>query len=139
MTGVAVIVPFFQGEKGILTRCLDCIFQQKHEDLVVIVVDDESPLSPLGEVECRSEAERRRIRIMPQKNGGPGGARNTGLSSLSAGVRYIAFLDSDDVWMESHLKHAIEALDRGFDFYFSDYTWPSMSSTRLTQTRLTEL
>jgi succinoglycan biosynthesis protein ExoW len=139
MACVAVIVPFFQVETGVLTRCLDCIFLQKRDDLVVVVVDDESPLSPLGEVECRPRSERERIRIIPQKNGGPGSARNTGLSSLPADVRYIAFLDSDDVWTESHLRHAIEALDHGYDFYFSDYTWPSRSSTRLTQTRLTEL
>jgi succinoglycan biosynthesis protein ExoW len=139
VTCVAVIVPFYQAEEGVLTRCLDCIFLQKHEDLVVVVVDDESPLSPLGEVERRSEFERQRIRIVPQKNGGPGSARNTGLSSLPADVRYIAFLDSDDVWTESHLKHAVDALDRGYDFYFSDYTWPSRSSTRLTQTRLVDL
>jgi succinoglycan biosynthesis protein ExoW len=134
-----VIVPFFQAERGILTRCLDCIFRQKHEDLVVVVVDDESPLSPLGEVECRPESERRRIKIVRQRNGGPGSARNTGLSSLPPGVRYVAFLDSDDVWTENHLRNAVEALDRGYDFYFSDYTWPTRSSTRLKQTRLTEL
>jgi succinoglycan biosynthesis protein ExoW len=32
----------------------------------------------------------------------------------------IAFLDSDDIWPANHLAHAIEALDSGFDFYFTD-------------------
>jgi succinoglycan biosynthesis protein ExoW len=133
---VAVIVPFYQAEAGVLARSLDCIFSQTYQDIQIIIVDDESPLSPAAEVECRSENERARIRIVARKNGGPGSARNTGLDHVAPGTRYIAFLDSDDVWTESHLEHAIAGLGQGYDFYFSDYTWPSRSSTRLTQTHL---
>jgi hypothetical protein len=48
----------------------------------------------------------------------------------------MAFLDSDDVWEIDHLAIATSALEAGFDFYFSDYTWPSRSSTRFTQANL---
>lgn len=137
MMGIGVIVPFYQAETGILTRALDCIFRQTYRDIVVLVVDDESPLSPVAEVECRPESERARIRIISRKNGGPGSARNTGLDCIGADTRYIAFLDSDDVWTEGHLQNAVDALERGHDFYFSDYTWPTRSSTRFTQTHLT--
>lgn len=138
MMDVAVIIPFYQAETGILTRALDCIFRQTYKDVLVLVVNDESPLSPVAEVESRPESERARIRVISRKNGGPGSARNTGLDCVPPEARYIAFLDSDDVWTEHHLQYAIEALGRGYDFYFADYTWPSRSSTRLTQTRLTE-
>ncbi|HXV29740.1 MAG TPA: glycosyltransferase family 2 protein [Sinorhizobium sp.] len=135
---VAVIIPFYQAESGILTRALDCIFRQTYRDVRVLIVDDESPLSPTAEVECRSESERARIGILSQRNGGPGSARNAGLDHIAPEVRFIAFLDSDDVWTDGHLQYAVEALERGYDFYFADYTWPSRSSTRFTQTRLTE-
>ncbi|OHV83906.1 glycosyltransferase family A protein [Ensifer sp. LCM 4579] len=138
MMDVAVIIPFYQAETGILTRSLDCIFRQTYQDVLVLVVDDESPLPPAAEVECRPESERARIRIISRKNGGPGSARNAGLDCIASEVRYIAFLDSDDVWTQDHLQYAIEALGRGYEFYFADYTWPSRSSTRLTQTHLTK-
>lgn len=135
---VAVIVPFYQAEPGILTRSLDCIFRQTHRDVHVFVVDDESPLPPAEEVACRTEDQRARITILSRRNGGPGSARNTGLDRVTPEHCHVAFLDSDDVWTEDHLQHAVEALGLGYDFYFSDYTWPSRSSTRLTQTHLTE-
>lgn len=77
--------------------------------------------------------------MIPQLNGGPGGARNTGLANLPAGTDCAAFLDSDDVWTERHLEHAVAALERGYEFYFADYTWPTRTSTRLRQTGLTEI
>lgn len=139
MPTVAVIVPFYQKETGILTRCLDCIFLQTHGDVMAIVVDDQSPLSPFPEIEARPQAERERIRVIARKNGGPGAARNAGLANLPAGTAYAAFLDSDDVWTEHHLEHAVAALGQGYEFYFADYTWPSRTSTRLRQTGLAAL
>lgn len=139
MADTAVIVPFYQKEPGILSRALDCIFGQTVRETVVLLVDDESPLSPTAEVESRVPQERERIRIISRKNGGPGSARNAGLDQVGQEIRHIAFLDSDDVWTEHHLQYAVEALGRGYDFYFSDYTWPSRSSTRLRQTNLTDL
>jgi succinoglycan biosynthesis protein ExoW len=138
LMSVAVVVPFYQAEAGVLARSLDCIFRQTYRDVQVIIVDDESPLSPTAEVESRPERERTRIRIVPRRNGGPGRARNTGLDCVPPEARYIAFLDSDDVWTENHLEDALAGLAQGYDFYFSDYTWPSRSSTRLAQTHLTE-
>jgi succinoglycan biosynthesis protein ExoW len=134
---VAVVVPFYQAEAGVLARCLDCIFRQTYQDVHVIIVDDKSPLPSAAEVECRPERERARISIVSRQNGGPGRARNTGLDSVPPSTRYIAFLDSDDIWTDGHLEQALAGLAQGYDFYFSDYTWPSRSSTRLAQTRLT--
>jgi len=36
-------------------------------------------------------------------------------------TEYVAFLGSDDEWTPDHLRHALQALSRGFDFYFSDF------------------
>ena len=48
-------------------------------------------------------------------------------------------MDSDDVWTGDHLAKAIAGLSAGYDFYFSDYTWPTKSSTRFKQTNLASL
>ena len=133
---VAVIIPFYQDKPGILARALDCVFSQTVSDLTVIVVDDESPISPLPDIALQSPERRARIVSTRQANGGPGVARNTGLELVPETAEYVAFLDSDDVWQPGHLETAVAALQRGYDFYMSDYTWPSRSSTRFAQTHL---
>lgn len=51
-----------------------------------------------------------RMRVIRQPNGGPGAARNTGVAASRA--RWIAFLDSDDVWLPWTLPRLRAALDR---------------------------
>ncbi|WAC46996.1 glycosyltransferase family 2 protein [Asticcacaulis sp. SL142] len=135
---ISVIIPYFQKETGILTRALDNIAAQTVQPFDIIIIDDSSPLSPDNEVAIRAEAERARIRIIRQPNGGPGAARNRGLMNLSLDTKYVAYLDSDDEWEPHHLERATAALRGGFDFYLCDYSWPGRSSTRFTQCRMFE-
>lgn len=136
MSTVAVVIPFYQRDHGVLSRALDSIAGQTFRDVQVIVVDDESPLPPDAEIAARPEAERARITLVKRPNGGPGAARNTGLDAVPASARYIAFLDSDDRWEPNHLATAVEALDLGYDFFFADYTWRNATTTRFKQTGL---
>lgn len=138
MSRVAVIIPFYQREKGILSRALDSIAAQTYDDFEVIVVDDSSPLSPVEEVAARPRAERDRITVIPQSNGGPGKARNTALDVVPSSADYAAFLDSDDRWEPEHIATAVSGLEAGFDLFFADYTWPRGKTTRLKQTGLAE-
>lgn len=138
MNTVAVIIPFFQRDPGILTRALDSIAGQTYEHIEVIVVDDSSPLPPDAEVAARPRSERDRITVIRQPNGGPGKARNTGLDAIPPSAKYAAFLDSDDRWEPGHIATAVSGLDTGFDLFFADYTWPRGKTTRLKQTGLAE-
>jgi succinoglycan biosynthesis protein ExoW len=138
MSKVAVIIPFFQREPGILARALDSVAAQSYGNLQIVVVDDSSPLPPDDEVAARPPCERDRIAIVRQPNGGPGRARNAGLDALPANARYAAFLDSDDRWEPDHIATAVAGLDAGFDLFFADYTWPGGTTTRLKQTGLAE-
>ena len=40
---------------------------------------------------------------------------------MSKDTVYVAFLDSDDQWEALHLKNAVFALGKGYDFYYSDF------------------
>src|SRR5690606_26465230 len=65
-------------------------------DLEVIIVDDGSPI-PLD-----PELDRSRVRILRhERNLGAAAARNSGVAMARAG--WIAFLDSDDVWIAGSL------------------------------------
>lgn len=118
---VAVVIPFFQRQPGILARSLRSIARQRLDGRVsveVVVVDDGSPCRPEAEIE--SAGGGLSVRVIGQVNGGPGAARNTGLDHVPREVDFVAFLDSDDEWRPDHLANAVAALEEDCDLYFCD-------------------
>lgn len=123
MAKLTVIIPFYQKEPGILRRALASVFAQGFNDFDVIVVDDESPWPPDGDLIDFSEEEQARVRVIRQENAGPGGARNTGLDHVPAASDVVAFLDSDDTWAPGHLAIAHAAMTHfSADCYFASIT-----------------
>jgi succinoglycan biosynthesis protein ExoW len=119
---LVTIVPFYQTEREILRRSITSALKQKGvAPFEIVIVDDGSPVKASVDIKDLLEGHPGRIRIIEKSNGGVGAARNTGLDSLAADVEYVAFLDSDDEWMEDHIHNAIVALELGYDFYFADY------------------
>lgn len=122
---VAVIIPFFQREQGLLARALRSVRAQvllPNVVLSVIVVDDESPVPIEAELEGLEFDAPHRLMIIRQANAGPGGGRNRALESDAAqAAQFVAFLDSDDVWMPEHLGEALRALGDTRDYYFCDH------------------
>ncbi|TCM70007.1 glycosyltransferase family 2 protein [Rhizobium sp. BK068] len=120
MATFTIIIPFYQRQDGILGRALASVFSQSFKDVDVIVVDDQSPRSVDADLALLSEEDRARVTVIAQANAGPGGARNTGLNHVPAATRYVAFLDSDDVWTPDHLANAIHAMETlGGDCYWA--------------------
>lgn len=120
MATFTIIIPFYQRDDGILRRALASAFSQTFDDFEVIVVDDQSPYSPADELAPLTEPERARITVVSQQNAGPGGARNTGLDHVAAETKYVAFLDSDDIWTPDHLENAFTAMQTlGGDCYWA--------------------
>lgn len=119
---IAVVIPYFQRQPGILAKAVRSIAVQRHLPAEIIVVDDSSPVPARADLaELMAEHPNLPLRIVEQPNAGPAAARNRGLDSVSADVEYVAFLDSDDEWHDNHLLHAVAGLEAGNDFYFSDY------------------
>jgi succinoglycan biosynthesis protein ExoW len=125
MATFTVIIPFYQKEDGILRRALQSIFNQTFQDFDIIVVDDESPHAAEIELNDIDDAWRSRIRVITQPNGGPGGARNTGLDNVASSTLYAALLDSDDVWLPDHLQNAYNSMSR----FGADCYWASMEAS----------
>lgn len=119
---IAVIIPFYQKKPGILGKAVaSALAQEGDAEMTIIVIDDQSPVPAREELGALMLAHPGRIVIIEQPNAGPAAARNRGLDAVAAGTEYVAFLDSDDEWILSHLANAVKALGAGFDFYFSDH------------------
>ena len=106
-SSVSVVIPTFN-RKELVFQALDSVARQTCPPLEVIVVDD---CSSDGTVEAlRAARFPFPVRIVSQAtNQGPAAARNAGI--LKAGGRYIAFLDSDDVWLPEKLERQVALFD----------------------------
>src|SRR5271154_3281360 len=93
----SVVIPAYNRAR-VLPGALDSVLQQTDQDFEVIVVDDGSTDDPRAVVEDFHDP---RIRYERKENGGGGSARNRGID-LARG-RFVAFLDSDDVFLPHHL------------------------------------
>ena len=119
---IAVVVPYFQRDPGVLRSALESVLaQDTSEPVVVLVVDDGSPVPAAGECEGLPQRTGVEIRILSRPNGGTSAARNTGLENAPAETTAVAFLDSDDTWTPDHLGQARQALDGGVDVYMSNW------------------
>lgn len=87
----SVIIPTFN-RAALLGDALQSVFAQRFSDFEVIVVDDGSR----DDTETVLARYGGRLTVVRQANGGPGAARNAG--AAVANGRYLAFLDSDDLW-----------------------------------------
>lgn len=122
MKKITVVIPYFQRERGILSRALmSALAQQGSFKLEILVVDDASPVPAREEIASLTAEQQSSIRIVEQANGGPAAARNTALNHVDGATEYVAFLDSDDEWTPDHLANGLLALEQGFDFYFTDH------------------
>ena len=95
---VSVIIPTYKTAQFI-TACLDSVFAQTYKDFEAVVVNDGSPDTP--ELERVLAPYMDRIVYIKQENKRTAGARNNAIRHARG--EYVAFLDSDDVWMPEHL------------------------------------
>lgn len=99
----SVIIPVYNRARA-LQAAIESVRAQSFQDFEIIVVDDGSRDDPRAVVEAFCDA---RIRFIRQDNAGGGASRNTGIDQACGA--FVAFLDSDDVFLPHHLEsmHAL--------------------------------
>jgi teichuronic acid biosynthesis glycosyltransferase TuaG len=104
---VSVIIPTYNSEKFI-NETLDSALSQTYHSMEIIIVDDCSSDSTQNIVDpyLRKYSNLKYERLI--NNSGAAVARNRGLE-LAIG-RFIAFLDSDDVWYPNKLEMQLELM-----------------------------
>lgn len=104
---VSVIIPTFNREKFIEAG-VTSIVEQGYENIEIILVDDFSTDDTESIVNKLMQKYSCVIYCKNERRKGPSGARNTGL--IRAAGDFIAFLDSDDIWLPNHLERGISFL-----------------------------
>lgn len=116
---VSIITPTYNSEKYI-AQTIQSVQNQTYSNWEMIIVDDASSDRTEAIVLEFVSADQRIKFYKLHKNAGAGVARNQALSMASG--RYIAFLDSDDLWKPEKLQKQIDFLTvQNVSFTFSFY------------------
>lgn len=118
MAAVDIIIPYFQRRPGVLKKAVTSVFAQDFDDFRLIIVDDGSPSPVDPELDELTQAQREKLHIVRQPNGGVAAARAAGLRAVSANTEAVLFLDSDDQWQPGHLRRAYDSIKAGADIYW---------------------
>ncbi|MFF1644131.1 glycosyltransferase family 2 protein [Streptomyces sp. NPDC058240] len=102
---VSVVMPVYNSA-ATLGTAVRSVLSQTHSDLELLVTDDKSSD---GSMDLLMEFARQDKRVLPEsapEQGGAGRARN--LAIERARGDYVAFLDSDDMWLPEKTERQIE-------------------------------
>ena len=126
---VSIITPSYNSERFI-NECVKSVLAQTYTNWEMVIVDDCSQDNSNAIITALA-ANDDRIRVFfLDKNIGPAKARNFGLSRARG--RYIAFLDSDDLWRPQKLDKQITFMNNNH-IAFSFTTYQSISEDGLSE------
>ena len=122
---VSIITPSFNSARFI-EECIDSVLSQTYDNWELLIVDD---CSSDNSYELIAGYHDKRITLIGlEKNVGAAEARNIAIREAKG--RYIAFLDSDDVWNLNKLSKQISFMQKK-DIAFSFTTYQRMSEDGL--------
>ena len=111
MIGISVVMPVYNVSNFLYTS-IGSIRKQTFKNIEIVCVDDgstDNSLDILHEMQEKYD----NIRIITQKNSGPGVARNTGIKNSKG--EYIAFLDADDIFLDETALEKMYNIAKEYD------------------------
>lgn len=111
MIGISVVMPVYNVSKFLYTS-IDSIRKQTYKNIEIVCVDDGSTDNSL-DILHEMQENYDNIRIITQKNSGPGVARNTGIKNSKG--EYIAFLDADDIFLDETALEKMYNIAKEYD------------------------
>ncbi|WP_224059599.1 glycosyltransferase family 2 protein [Providencia alcalifaciens] len=114
---VSIIMPCYNSERFIV-ESINSVLDQSYKFFELIIVNDASTDNSVSLISSYKDS--RIVLINLEKNEGVSSARNKGLSIAKGD--YIAFIDSDDIWISNKLEKQIELLNKDWDVICSNYS-----------------
>lgn len=132
---VSIITPAYNCEEFI-SETIESVINQTYSNWEMIIVNDSSTDNTEGIINEYIRKDSRIKLIYHKENYGPAVARNNALASAKG--RFIAFLDSDDVWKREKLEKQMSfMLKGGYGFTFTAYEF--MKTASETKTKIVEV
>ena len=115
---VSVVIPTFN-RWPLVAEAVNSVLAQSHRDCEVIVVDDGSTDATASQLAKLAS----RLKLFVTERRGVSAARNFGVSQSRG--HYIAFLDSDDLWLRRKLERQTRFMDEHPEFHIcqTDEIW----------------
>ena len=117
---VSIVMPMHNSSRYVEDSVLS-VLSQTFKDWELLVVDDASTDDSRSIVE-RYAKQDRRVKLLRNEHpsGNPASPRNVGVREAKG--RYIAFLDSDDIWLPNKLERQLPLFERQDTvIVYSDY------------------
>lgn len=104
MNKVSIITPMYNAQRYI-AKTIESVQEQTYSDWEMIIVDDCSTDNSADIVQAYAKEDERICYIRLDKNEGVAYARNIAIQRANG--RYLAFLDSDDIWNADKLRRQL--------------------------------
>ncbi len=128
MPFVTIIIPYKSNLKY-LFLALRSIFKQSYKNFKVLIIYDNKKKEDLEKIKnfLKKKNNNKFIIkiIVNKKNKGAGESRNIGLKNSK--TKYVAFLDSDDIWLKNKLKFQVSYMEKN-NLYFSHTSYNIINS-----------
>lgn len=116
---VSIITPVYNADRFI-KETIESVQRQTYQNWEMILVDDLSTDKSEKIIKSIQKKDDRIRYIKLKENSGAAIARNTAIENASG--RYIAFLDSDDLWKSNKLEKQIKFMkEHNYGFTFTSY------------------
>lgn len=129
---VSIITPAYNAEKYI-KQAIESVISQTYKNWELIIVNDFSNDNTRLIIEQYSKKDERIKLINQEANKGIAITRNTALKYARG--RYVAFLDSDDLWKEDKLLKQIKFMNNNNSYFtFTKYELINETGEKLNKT-----
>ena len=116
---VSVIMPCYNTERYI-AQSIESILSQTYKNWELIITDGPSSDNTPSIIRRYCEQDKRIYLIIPNQHQGIAEARHTSIQNSHG--RFLAFLDSDDIWVNDKLEKQVAfMLQNGFAFTYGNY------------------
>ena len=110
----------YRQKKEYVHKAIKSVMGQTYKKFELIIIFDDEKKDDLNFIKSITKNKKKIKIIINKKNIGAGAARNKGIRKAKG--KYIAFIDSDDLWKPNKLEKQIEFIESNkYKFIFSSY------------------
>ena len=106
---VSIIIPYYK-KREYITATIHSVLKQTYKNIEVIIIYDDQLKKDLKFIKSLVSLDKRIALIINKKSLGAGLSRNNGIKKSK--VKYISFIDADDIWEKNKLELQIKHMKK---------------------------